>query len=204
MTIEMDDSPLCLPEGNSKVGKVRTFSLPSFATCPGASAWCLRHCYASRIERIRPNCRKAYARNLALSLDPANFVRSMQKALPEDTHLVRIHVGGDFYCPEYVQAWEEICHARPLTRFWGYTRSWTIQSMLPLLERLRSLGNVQLFASCDPGMTLPPDGWRKAFIIRDERAEGVHCPHQQGRADSCLTCRYCFQDNLGDVIFTVH
>ena len=36
-----------LGEGNAKVGDVYTFSLPSHATCPGASPWCLEHCYAT-------------------------------------------------------------------------------------------------------------------------------------------------------------
>ncbi len=204
MTTFTIDVPLCIPEGNSKVGNVRTFSLPAYATCPGASAWCLKHCYAARIERIRPNCRMAYARNLALSLDPETFVHRMLKSLPEDTPLVRIHVGGDLYSIDYIQAWEEICHARPLTRFWSYTRSWTLSKMLPLLERLKDLPNVQLFASVDTDMPMPPMGWRKAFIAIDHRAEGIHCPHQQGKAESCLECGYCFKNNRGDVIFTVH
>ena len=44
--------PLCLSMGNTKVGRVWTFSLPSFVTCPGASAWCRQHCYAARFEQI--------------------------------------------------------------------------------------------------------------------------------------------------------
>ena len=204
MTTELFEPSLCLPEGNTKVGNVRTFSLPAYATCPGASAWCLKNCYAARIERIRPNCRTAYSRNLTLSLLPDTFVSLMLKSLPEDTPLVRIHVGGDFYCQDYIQAWEEICRARFLTRFWSYTRSWTLSKMLPFLERLKDLPNFQLFASCDPDMPMPPKGWRTAYINRDFRAEGLHCPHQQGRAESCLTCGYCFQDHSGDVIFTVH
>ena len=204
MTTELLEPALCLPSGNSKVGKVRTFSLPAYATCPGASAWCLKNCYAARIERLRPNCHTAYSRNLTLSLLPDTFVSNMVESLPEDTPLVRIHVGGDFYCQDYIQAWEEICRARPWTRFWSYTRSWTLNRMLPSLERLRDLPNIQLFASTDPDMPLPPNGWRKAYINKDFRAEGIHCPHQQGKAGSCLSCGYCFKDRLGDVIFTVH
>ena len=67
--------PICISsEGNIKVGRVWTFSLPSFVTCPGASPWCRKHCYAWRFEKLRPNCRRGYIRNLALSLQPDRFV----------------------------------------------------------------------------------------------------------------------------------
>ena len=117
--------PLCLSsDGNSKVGRVWTFSLPSIVTCPGASAWCREHCYARRLEQLRPNCRRAYIRNLALSLEPDRFVAEVLQSLPEDAPLVRVHVGGDWYSPEYTQGWRRICEARPKSIFWAYTRCW--------------------------------------------------------------------------------
>src|SRR5690554_284666 len=170
--------PIRIPVGNQKVGKVWTFSLPAVLTCPGSSRWCLRHCYARRIERLRPNCRRAYMRNLALSLESDRFVKHVLHHLPEDAAQVRIHVGGDFYDAPYIQAWVCICRARPQTQFWSYTRSWRIPSLLPDLEVLKSLPNVQLFASCDPGLPLPPNDWRIAFIETDERARGLTCPEQ--------------------------
>ena len=197
--------PLCLSNaGNTKVGRVWTFSLPSFVTCPGASAWCRQHCYASRLERLRPNCRRAYVRNLALSLEPHQFVGRVLESLPEDAALVRLHVGGDFYSREYVQNFLDICLARPNVQFWSYTRSWSATAMRLDLEQLRGLPNVQMFASTDPDMPLPPDDWRAAFIDIDPRASGMSCRHQQGEVDSCLECGYCFRENAGNVVFTVH
>lgn len=196
--------PVCLAIGNKKVGRVWTFSLPSFVTCPGASTWCRKHCYARRIERLRPNCRQAYLRNLALSLDPDRLVVKVLDALPPDASAVRIHVGGDFHSPEYTDAWRRICEARPNTRFWSYTRSWNVAYLRPGLERLRDLENVELFASVDAGMPLPPEGWRIAFIDGDVRAAGLDCPHQQGRLASCLECGYCFRKGKGNVVFKVH
>ena len=196
--------PLCLSMGNTKVGRVWTFSLPSFVTCPGASAWCRQHCYAARFERLRGNCRRAYVRNLALSLEPERFVAEMLESLPEDAPLVRIHVGGDFYSPEYAQSWLEVCQERPQTRFWAYTHSWAVATLRPALEQLRSLSNVELLASLDPQMPPPPESWRAAFIDIDSRASGMPCRHQQGEVDSCLECGYCFRENAGNVVFKVH
>jgi len=58
-----------LGNGNTKIGAVPTFSLPARLTCPGASPWCLNHCYALRVERLWPSCRVAYARNLLLTCE---------------------------------------------------------------------------------------------------------------------------------------
>jgi Gene product 88 len=197
--------PLCLSSrGNTKVGRVWTFSLPSFLTCPGASAWCRQHCYAARFERIRGNCRRAYVRNLALSLEPERFVDSVLESLPEDAPLVRVHVGGDYYSIEYAAAWLTICETRPATSFWSYSRSWAVASLLPALDRLRALHNTHVLASVDPDMPLPPEGWRTAFIDIDPRASGVPCRHQQGQVHSCLECGYCFREDAGNVVFKVH
>lgn len=196
--------PLCIAEGNVKVGKVWTFSLPSFVTCPGASPWCRKHCYALRLERLRPTCRQAYVRNLSLSLYPERFVEYVLELLPEDAPLVRVHVGGDYYSQEYCTSWLQICQARPDTLFWCYTRAWSIPTLRPSLEELRALHNVQLLASTDPDMPLPPADWRAAFIEIDPRASGMPCRHQQGQVESCLECGYCFRESEGNVVFKVH
>ena len=90
-----------LGEGNLKVGNVFTFSLPSNTTCPGASPWCLKHCYAFRYEQIRPGCRQAYERNEALTRDPEKFAQTMIGILPRIMPAFRIHVSGDFYSQPY-------------------------------------------------------------------------------------------------------
>ena len=193
-----------LGEGNTKVGEVFTFSLPSKITCPGASRWCRKNCYSYRLERIRPACRKAYANNLALIQDLEKFTTTMIGVLPRIMSCFRIHVGGDFMNPGYVRAWQRICAAFPQTWFWGYTRSWVAQELRAALDDLRSLPNVEVFASVDPNMTLPPKGWRVAFIDIDPRAKGIFCRHQTGFQESCLACEYCFRPRQGNVVFKTH
>lgn len=193
-----------LGEGNAKVGEIYTFSLPSHTTCPGASPWCLEHCYAHRYERLRPVCRRAYQRNLVLAQRPEEFVRVMTGVLPRILPCVRIHVSGDFHTREYLNAWDRICAAFPQTGFWAYTRSWAVPGLYPALEQLRACANVELIASTDPTMPLPPDGWRVAFIQTDPRANGMRCKQQHGEVDSCLDCGYCFQQHNGNVVFLVH
>ena len=193
-----------LGKGNAKVGEVFTFSLPSKTTCPGASAWCLKRCYAFRYEQRRPTCKEAYEDNLILAKDILEFKRTMIGVLPRIMPSFRIHVSGDFYSREYTEAWIEICQAFPTTRFWGYSRSWIVEDLKESLERLRDLGNVQLFASADPSMPLPPRGWRVAFVNTDSRAIGIPCSTQMQEKGNCQVCGYCVFRNFGNVIFKVH
>lgn len=190
--------------GNVKVGPIPTFSLPSRFTCPGATPWCLEHCYAWRFERIWPNCRAAYALNLVLSWNTRRFVKVMHRRIPKDLPAMRIHVSGDFYSAPYVTMWIYIARSSPRTQFWAYTRSWNVPALLPALERLRALPNFELFASSDPGMPDPPSHWRVAYLETDPRANGLPCPHQYGGASSCHECRYCLRPGKGNVVFKIH
>ena len=193
-----------LGEGTSKVGEALTFSLPSPGSCPGASSWCRKRCYAQRYEQRRPACRRAYERNFALSQTSERFAERMIAVLPRIMPCFRIHVGGDFHSEAYVRAWLEICRAFPQTRFWTYTRSWSVPNLLPLLGELRALGNVQVFASTDPTMELPPEGWRVSFLSCDSRAHGMPCRAQGERKTHCLVCGHCFCPGEGNVVFRVH
>jgi hypothetical protein len=190
--------------GNKKIGDIWSFSLPSFVTCPGASTWCREKCYSRRYEQYRPSCRYSYNKNLATSLMP-HFIPKILEKLPETTNCLRIHVSGDFYSPEYINSWYEICKQRPNTIFWGFTRSWSVERLLPEINKLRELPNVVLIGSTDPSMELPPDDWRVAYIETDERANGLKCPQQRKKVDSCKQCKYCYSSkNKGSVIFKIH
>lgn len=191
-------------EGNSKVGEVFNFSLPSKTTCPGASPWCQKHCNMSRFEQFRPTCRNAYTRNLSIAKNYDQFTKTVIGILPRILHSMRIHVSGDFWSKEYIQSWIQICEAFPQTNFWAYTRSWTIPDLIHSLEALKSIPNVELFASTDQTMPLPPQHWRIAFLNNDERASGFVCAHQENKLKTCTECGYCFQNHTGNVIFNVH
>ena len=193
-----------LGEGTTKVGEVMTFSLPSKTTCPGASTWCLRRCYAWRYEQRRPGCRRANESHLALANDTQRFAETFIGILPRILPCFRIHVSGDFHTVEYIEAWTLICRAFPQTLFWGYTRSWTVPALREALEHLRAEPNIQLFASVDPDMDLPPREWRRAYVNTDARAVGIACGKQIGEHGSCLACGLCFRRRWGDVVFKVH
>lgn len=48
---------------------------------------------------------------------------ALQAAMPADAGIIRIHVGGDFFAPEYFDAWIILAKRRPDVLFYAYTKS---------------------------------------------------------------------------------
>lgn len=155
-------------KGNTKLGEgVYTYSrLPGndeFGTCPGSSEECEAICYAKRIDGV---VKAMYAQNSYTDDVPE---------IPSDAKLLRLHVSGDFNSHDYVINWITRMVGRPDVTMWTYTRSWRVPTLLPALEALRGLPNVQMFASMDQSITEePPKGWRRAWIDGDARQGETH------------------------------
>jgi len=207
MLIKNGKLKLTVGESNRKLGPVRSYSQRAIDTCDGMSEWCAKACYADRYTK-RFKHTERYQDNEEFARSDA-FIPTMVKVARYSPEF-RIHVAGDFNpdgrdSSAYVRKWVEIIKRCPRTAFWAYTRSWRIAEMLPALEELRALPNMQLFASTD--MSIPeatPEGWRVAHIDQDARATGYACPEQNGRKANCKECRYCFLGKRGNVVFATH
>jgi hypothetical protein len=214
-------------QGNLKLGPtVYTYSrvagqFASHGTCPGSTPECEDICYAKRIVGpVHDN----YVKNSLTSDVPA---------IPGDCELLRIHVSGDFDSLAYIMNWHLRLLNRPEVTAWAYTRSWRVPELLPALEILRGLDNLQLFASMDiSAPEMPPAGWRIAWIDGDPRAgtptaieahseaaeafKGVTifrtatgtktliCPEETKSVANCEECKYCFDGLRNDVTFLRH
>lgn len=184
-------------KGNNKIGEsIYTFSrLPrrDGGTCPGSTPWCERFCYAQHVD------------GLVRDVWRINTQREIPPEIPADCRLLRLHVSGDFTTELYIERWRDRLLERPDVRMWTYTRSWRIPRLLQYLERLRTLPNVQVFASMDEStLELPPIGWRVAWIKGDPLQRGYVCPEETGRKRDCESCRFCFLGTKGDVVFLRH
>lgn len=187
-------------KGNMKIGPgVYTYSrLPGErrGTCPGASPHCEAVCYAKRVS------------GPVRSIWELNSHDDAVPPIPEDATLLRLHISGDFDTVPYIMNWYLRLVGRPDVTCWAYTRSWRVPSLLPALETLRSLPNMQLFASMDKSIPeAPPAGWRVSWIEGDERADAAVsylCPEQSGNKVNCQNCRYCFDGQKHDVTFREH
>ena len=151
-----------------------------------------------------PRVRNAYHSNFEASQHP-EFVPAMIQAITDiGDDKFRIHAAGDFYSVAYIQAWQAIAEALPNISFFAYTRSWNVPTLLPALEVLRALPNVQLFASLDDSMPDAPEGWRIAYMEGDTRHKGMVCLEQVGKKPDCASCGYCFIKQAGHVEFIKH
>lgn len=86
-------SQVNISRGNTKMGAIRSVSLPSVITCKPCG--CAKKCYARRIERRRANVSAAYKNNLQiLQSDPNKYWREVEAAVVLSRYF-RFHVSGD-------------------------------------------------------------------------------------------------------------
>lgn len=82
-----------ISDGNSKMGRIASVSLPAWTTCKKCDCW--EKCYAKKLERIRPSVRNAYLRNYEiLCSDPDTYWREVEAAVMM-SRFFRFHVSGD-------------------------------------------------------------------------------------------------------------
>jgi hypothetical protein len=189
-------------------------------TCPGASEECQAICYAARPVAENGPVADMWFENKGDDVPP----------IPTYATMLRLHVSGDFDTVKYINGWIDRLASRPDVTCWVYTRSWRVPELLPALEQMRRLPNVQMFASMDVSISeLPPTGWRRAWIDGDPRAgapinERAHderadvkrngntfdgiwsfvCPEETGDQPNCETCGYCQNGRKNDVTFLKH
>ena len=51
------------------------------------------------------------------------MVKAIQKDLPKDMNILRVHVGGDFFHQRYFDAWMAVARLNPTKTFYAYTKS---------------------------------------------------------------------------------
>jgi hypothetical protein len=145
-------------------------------TCPGSTKECESICYAARPVAENGPVYDMWKRN--------SETEDVPMELPPDAKLVRLHISGDFSSQGYINGWFALFAGRPDVKLWAYTRSWRVASLLPALDRLRALPNVQIFASVDSTTGTEEiesittayskagrEPWRLAWIDGDSRGE---------------------------------
>lgn len=114
---------------------VWNWSLPAWAgrlpdgrtynTCPSAGI-CAQACYARHGTYTWPVVRAKHQANLMYVLDDLTGWQHAMVAELGATKFrgawIRIHDSGDFFSDAYLQAWLDICQARPDTNFYAYTK----------------------------------------------------------------------------------
>jgi hypothetical protein len=161
---DADQVGVTIVMGNAKIGAISQFSLPAGqnfrgATCPGATEFCESLCYAKSALFMMHEY-KYFVNWAYVTLFPDHFSDIWKNAAL--TGVVRVHVGGDYFSPDYVALWSEIIRQRKYTRFYAYTRSWqngkgnVRKEFIGPLRELAGLRNMRLVLSCDRETGVPP------------------------------------------------
>lgn len=152
------------PSGNAK--GANSFGLPSGVafSCPGATSFCEKICYAGKLEKVYTGVKNVLMHNWNL-LNGANlatmqvlltgmiaeFVQETDKQVAKGvnaTYDFRIHWDGDFFSRDYAQAWANVIRTFPGVSFWVYTRSFT--GPVQVIDILAGIPNLTVYLSADP------------------------------------------------------
>jgi len=115
--------------------------------------------------------------------------------------VVRLHVLGDFYNEAYVTQWQRWLDQYENLHVFGYTHhrfSSDIGWMVSQINRIYPT-RFRIRFSDDTTTNF------SAHVTDEpvELAEGIMCPEQTGKTDSCATCGYCWSSNQ-PVVFIEH
>ncbi len=191
--------------GNSKMGPIRSVSLPAVITCRDCG--CQKKCYARRIERRRKNVAKCYAENLALlRSDPDTYWREVEAAIMTSRYF-RFHVSGDVPNSDYAQKMIDVARRNPHCEILCFTKQYPIFNQLITPESVPQ--NLHLIFSGWPGFPMEnPHGFPEAHVrFRDgtTTASPNAIPCGGNCTECAATCGGCWSLRPGQqVVFLEH
>ena len=188
--------------------KLKTFSLPAGHTCPGAKD-CLSkanrqtghiqdgpdtewRCFAASSEAVYPSLRKMVWHNFDLIKESLlkswrykqDKVQRLADLIIDSLpvcDIVRVHVGGDYFSKEYLEAWIEVAKRKPDVIFYSYSKSLKFMAEYALPENL--ILTASRGGKYDELIDL--HGWKEAVVVysEEEAAEkGLDIDHDDEHA----------------------
>lgn len=114
-----------ISNGNSKMGKIPSVSLPAGLTCR-PDCKCMKKCYARKLERLRPNVRNAYRANYDLLInDNETYWREVEASIMM-SRFFRFHVSGDILNEEYFSKMVEVSKRNKQCKILCFTKKYEI------------------------------------------------------------------------------
>ena len=181
-----------------------TLTLEERATCPSyCENW--RTCYGNNMQWAR---RHRHGPELESRL--YGELRQLADKHPGG-FVVRLHILGDFYSPEYVRRWQHWFKLFPQIHVFGYT-AWDPDSAIGAeichLNREYAGRCVIRFSEIWRPDDKPRPWKLKAHTINrtvdtNHVLEGMICPVQTGKTDACGSCALCWSTNKS-IVFMLH
>lgn len=192
--------------GNSKMGGIRSVSLPSLITCRQCD--CAKKCYAHKLEKLRPTVRNAYQRNLDILIsDPDTYWREVEAAIMVSCFF-RFHVSGDIPHMDYLEHMVKIACRQTHCEILCFTKRYEFVNEY-IFNRGEIPSNLHLIFSGWPGLEMVnPYQLPEAHVMfRDgtttAKGDAVQC---SGNCTECAICDGgCWSLKAGEqVVFNEH
>lgn len=187
-------------KGSWRCFPIYQLSLEERATCPRTCHhWAT--CYGNGMQM---------ARRHAADKDLLPYLRAEMVDLQDEYprgFVVRLHVLGDFFSPEYVDAWEGFLEQFPALHVFGYTawqRGTDIGDAIKAITDRNWARFAIRFSSNEPQEQGATTIWR---MPEDSKVrEGIVCPAQTDKTDCCGTCGLCWSVEIKDkpIAFIAH
>ena len=161
-----------ISSGNTKMGSIRSVSLPSVTTCR-ADCGCHEKCYARKLERIRPSVREAYARNYnILNTDPEQYWREVEAAIMT-SRFFRFHVSGDIVSADYLDKMIELSMRNEHCQVLCFTKKYDIVNA--------KLGKMEENTEVWPdNLHIIYSGWRGLEMVNPYHMPEAHVRYKDG------------------------
>ena len=107
--------------------------------------------------------------------------------------VVRLHILGDFYSPEYVQLWKRFLERMPALHIWGYT-AYRCDSQDDR-ERRIALEIVDLRREQPDRFRVRTSSVDTVTLYEGDRLpkDALLCPAQASKSTTCATCAWCWE-----------
>ena len=178
--------------------KVYTLTLEERATCPpSCHHWST--CYGNNMP---------FAHRLEHGQE---LIRRIGDELAEHGDkllLVRLHVLGDFWSVEYVEAWAGWLAKYPNLAIWGYTHNWPDspvpkeRAIAEAITRTREAFPDRFNIRWSDRPDLPFSA-NSEDLQQPEKGKALICPEQLG-GDGCGKCTLCWDQPNRQIIFKTH
>lgn len=138
-----------------------------------------------------------------------DFLPNLEKEIAElnekGKFLVRLHVLGDFYSREYILFWHKMLMRYPYMYVFGYTALWdSLEASLIKNMRVFHKKRFMIRFSRPFSPSVPFSYESNIFAAKAEQSmDGIVCPQQTGKTQSCLTCSLCWETDK-TILFVEH
>lgn len=179
---------------------IYSLTLQERATCPtSCKMW--RSCYGNAMGHA-----KRYQHGDALIDALVGDLWKLSKDYPRG-YVVRLHLLGDFFSPEYVDFWSWMLDLHPALHIFGYS-AWDIRSPIGMrIDHLRRR-KWDRFAVRTSGDANRERSMRALVVndIQDAPPNAIFCPAQSGRTKTCGTCALCWSSTAKNrpIVFLAH